>query len=151
MPSYGPRHTVRGSAHSPRQQIALLGQAAGALGRVQVVLASGAPVAKLIEQMGPHHVDAVMSAEIGVRGRLVELGKTGGRAATIATATVRLSATIGPGERAVRTSYNTPYGTVDGIRAWFATFDGPVLITYRDPIVSQDSDLAVVHTLAHMG
>jgi uncharacterized protein (TIGR02246 family) len=45
---------------------------------------------------------------------------------------------------------DTPYGTVDGIRAWFATFDGPVLITYRDPVVSQDGDLAVVHTLAHM-
>ncbi|HEV7581139.1 MAG TPA: nuclear transport factor 2 family protein [Mycobacterium sp.] len=45
---------------------------------------------------------------------------------------------------------HTSYGTVDGIRAWFAGFDGPVQITYRDPIVSQDGDLAFAHTLAKM-
>jgi ketosteroid isomerase-like protein len=45
---------------------------------------------------------------------------------------------------------DTPYGTVDGIRAWFASFDGPVQITHRDPVVSQDGDLAFAHTLAHM-
>jgi len=45
---------------------------------------------------------------------------------------------------------DTPYGTVDGIRAWFASFDGPVQITYRDPVVSQDGDLAFAHTLTHM-
>lgn len=45
---------------------------------------------------------------------------------------------------------DTPYGTVDGIRAWFATFDSPVVITYRDTVTSQDGDLAFVHTLANM-
>jgi ketosteroid isomerase-like protein len=45
---------------------------------------------------------------------------------------------------------DTPYGTVDGIRAWFAGFDGPVRITFRDPVVSQDGDLAFVHTLTKM-
>ena len=44
----------------------------------------------------------------------------------------------------------TPYGTVDGIRAWFAGFDGPVQITFRDPVVSQDGALALVHTLTQM-
>ena len=38
----------------------------------------------------------------------------------------------------------TPYGTVDGIRAWFAGFDGPVQLTFRDPVVSQDGDLVPV-------
>ena len=45
---------------------------------------------------------------------------------------------------------HTPYGTVDGIRAWFAGFEGPVQITFRDPVVSQDSDLAFAHTLTKM-
>jgi uncharacterized protein (TIGR02246 family) len=45
---------------------------------------------------------------------------------------------------------DTAYGTVDGIRAWFAGFDGPVQITYRDPIVHQDGDLALAHTLSQM-
>jgi ketosteroid isomerase-like protein len=45
---------------------------------------------------------------------------------------------------------DTPYGTVDGIRAWFAGFDGPVQITFRDPVVSQDGDLALAHTLTQM-
>jgi ketosteroid isomerase-like protein len=45
---------------------------------------------------------------------------------------------------------DTPYGTVDGIRAWFAGFDGPVQITYHDPIVHQDCDLAFAHTLTQM-
>jgi len=45
---------------------------------------------------------------------------------------------------------DTPYGTVDGIRAWFAGFDGPVQITFRDPVVSQDGDLAFAHTLTEM-
>ncbi len=45
---------------------------------------------------------------------------------------------------------DTPYGTVDGIRAWFAGFDGPVRITFRDPVVSQDGDLAFAHTLTKM-
>jgi ketosteroid isomerase-like protein len=45
---------------------------------------------------------------------------------------------------------DTPYGTVDGIRAWFAGFDGPVQITFRNPVVSQDGDLAFAHTLAKM-
>jgi ketosteroid isomerase-like protein len=44
----------------------------------------------------------------------------------------------------------TPYGTVDGIRAWFAGFDGPVQIAFRDPVVSQDGDLAYAHALTNM-
>ena len=45
---------------------------------------------------------------------------------------------------------DTPYGTVDGIRTWFAGFEGPVQITFRDPVVSQDGDLAFAHTLTKM-
>ena len=45
---------------------------------------------------------------------------------------------------------DTPYGTVDGTRVWFAGFDGPVQLTFRDPVVSQDRDLAFAHTLTHM-
>lgn len=45
---------------------------------------------------------------------------------------------------------DTAYGTVDGIRKWFTTFDGPVIITYRDPIATQGGDVAFVHTLANM-
>jgi ketosteroid isomerase-like protein len=40
--------------------------------------------------------------------------------------------------------------TVDGTRAWFATFDGPVRLTFRDPVVSQDGDLAWARTFTHM-
>ncbi|HUB55769.1 MAG TPA: nuclear transport factor 2 family protein [Mycobacterium sp.] len=43
-----------------------------------------------------------------------------------------------------------PYGTRDGIRAWFAGFDGPVQITFHDPLVHQDGDLALAHTLTKM-
>ena len=45
---------------------------------------------------------------------------------------------------------HTPYGTLDGIRAWFAGFDRPVQITYHDPVVSQDGDLAFAYTLTQM-
>ena len=45
---------------------------------------------------------------------------------------------------------DTPYGPVEGTRAWFATFDGPVQLTFRDPVVSQDGDLAFVRTFTHM-
>ncbi len=45
---------------------------------------------------------------------------------------------------------DTPYGTVDGIRAWFAGFDGPVQLTHHEPVVSQDGDLAFAHTLTNM-
>ncbi|MDF2977795.1 MAG: hypothetical protein K0S40_2523 [Actinomycetospora sp.] len=45
-------------------------------------------------------------------------------------------------------------GTVEedaaGLRAWFATFDGPVQITHRDPTVVADGDVAFVHTLTSM-
>ena len=34
----------------------------------------------------------------------------------------------------------TPYGTLEGLQAWLATFDGPVLIDYRDPVVTTDGD-----------
>ena len=45
---------------------------------------------------------------------------------------------------------DTPHGTLDGIRAWFAGFDGPIQITYRDPVVSQDGNVAFAHTLTQM-
>jgi ketosteroid isomerase-like protein len=44
----------------------------------------------------------------------------------------------------------TPYGTPEGLRAWLATFDGPVLIDYRDPVVTADGDVAFVHALTQM-
>jgi ketosteroid isomerase-like protein len=37
-----------------------------------------------------------------------------------------------------------------GLRSWLATFDGPVVIAFRDPTVLVDGDLAVVHGLASM-
>jgi uncharacterized protein (TIGR02246 family) len=45
---------------------------------------------------------------------------------------------------------DTPYGTPEGLRAWFATFDGPVRIHYRDPAVTAAGDVAFVHTLTQM-
>ena len=45
---------------------------------------------------------------------------------------------------------DTPYGTPEGIEAWFATFDGPVEIFYRDPVVVTDGDVAFVHCLTRM-
>lgn len=45
---------------------------------------------------------------------------------------------------------DTPYGTVDGLRAWFAKFAGPVQIRYRDPVITAGGDLAYVHTLTQM-
>jgi ketosteroid isomerase-like protein len=45
---------------------------------------------------------------------------------------------------------DTPYGTADGLQAWLATFDGPVVIDYRDPVVTADGDVAFVHTLTRM-
>ena len=45
---------------------------------------------------------------------------------------------------------DTQYGTVDGLRAWFATFDGPVRIDYRDPEVTVDGDVGYVHMLTKM-
>jgi ketosteroid isomerase-like protein len=44
----------------------------------------------------------------------------------------------------------TAYGTPEGLRAWFATFDGPVRITYRDPVVTTDGNVAFVHCLTSM-
>src|ERR1700739_4690375 len=70
----------RWSARRARQQITPLGQAAGALGRPKVVLPGGVSVAELIEQMRPHRIHTVMSAQGGVRRRVVEFGKTGGPA-----------------------------------------------------------------------
>jgi uncharacterized protein (TIGR02246 family) len=45
---------------------------------------------------------------------------------------------------------DTPYGTVDGVRAWLATFDGPIGIGYRDPQIVATDGLAMVHTLTSM-
>jgi ketosteroid isomerase-like protein len=41
-------------------------------------------------------------------------------------------------------------GDADALRAWFATFDGPVRIAYRDPTVVADGDVAFVHALTSM-
>lgn len=45
---------------------------------------------------------------------------------------------------------DTPYGTVDGLEKWFATFDGPVGIDYRDVEVTVDGSVGFVHTLTRM-
>jgi uncharacterized protein (TIGR02246 family) len=45
---------------------------------------------------------------------------------------------------------DTPYGTSEGLQAWLATFDGPVLIDYRDPVVTADGDVAFVHALTQL-
>lgn len=45
---------------------------------------------------------------------------------------------------------DTAYGSVEGLRNWFATFDGPVRVTYRDPVVTVDGTVAFVHTLTSM-
>jgi ketosteroid isomerase-like protein len=37
-----------------------------------------------------------------------------------------------------------------GLRAWMATFDGPVEVAFRDPTVLVDGGLAVVHGLTSM-
>jgi uncharacterized protein (TIGR02246 family) len=44
----------------------------------------------------------------------------------------------------------TAYGTPDGVQKWLDSFDGPVLIDYRDPVVTTDGDVAFVHTLTQM-
>lgn len=44
----------------------------------------------------------------------------------------------------------TAYGTVEGLRKWFATFNGPVRLTHRDPVVTVDGTVAFVHTLTSM-
>lgn len=45
---------------------------------------------------------------------------------------------------------DTAYGSPAGLTAWFATFDGPVEIHYRDPVVTLDGGVAFVHTLTRM-
>lgn len=45
---------------------------------------------------------------------------------------------------------STEYGTPEGLRRWLATFDGPVQIHYRDPVVIADGDVAFVHSLTKM-
>jgi ketosteroid isomerase-like protein len=45
---------------------------------------------------------------------------------------------------------DTAYGSVEGLRRWFATFAGPVRITHRDPVVTVDGTVAFVHTLSCM-
>lgn len=44
----------------------------------------------------------------------------------------------------------TEYGTPEGLRKWLATFDGPVQLEYRDPVVTADGDVAFVHSLTRM-
>jgi ketosteroid isomerase-like protein len=45
---------------------------------------------------------------------------------------------------------DTEYGTVDGLRRWIGTFDGPIGIDYQDPVVTAAGDVAFVHTLTRM-
>ena len=45
---------------------------------------------------------------------------------------------------------DTPYGTVPGIQAWFGGFERPMGIFFRDPVVTQDGDVAFVHSLTKM-
>jgi ketosteroid isomerase-like protein len=45
---------------------------------------------------------------------------------------------------------DTAYGSVEGLRRWFATFAEPVRIIHRDPVVTVDGAVAFVHTLASM-
>lgn len=45
---------------------------------------------------------------------------------------------------------DTAYGTVEGIQAWFAGFERPMEISFRGPVVTQDGDLAFVHSLTKM-
>lgn len=45
---------------------------------------------------------------------------------------------------------NTPYGTVEGLHAWFATFGGPVDLSYRNVDVTVDGSVGFVHTLTCM-
>lgn len=44
----------------------------------------------------------------------------------------------------------TEYGDADGVRAWLATFDGPVLLHHRDRGVAVAGDVAFAHTLTFM-
>jgi ketosteroid isomerase-like protein len=45
---------------------------------------------------------------------------------------------------------DTPYGTVEGLKRWFATFDGPVDLSYRDVGVTVDGSVGYAHTLTCM-
>lgn len=45
---------------------------------------------------------------------------------------------------------DTGYGDVAGLERWLATFDGPVEISYRDPVTTVDGEVAFVHTLTRM-
>jgi ketosteroid isomerase-like protein len=45
---------------------------------------------------------------------------------------------------------DTPHGTLDGVRAWFAGFDRPVQLTHHDPVVHEDGELAFAYTLTQM-
>ncbi len=45
---------------------------------------------------------------------------------------------------------DTHYGTAQGLRQWLATFDGPVVIEYRHPVVVVSGDIAFAHCLTRM-
>jgi uncharacterized protein (TIGR02246 family) len=45
---------------------------------------------------------------------------------------------------------DTGYGDVEGLRTWFATFDGPVEISYRDAVVTAAGDVAFTYALTSM-
>lgn len=43
-----------------------------------------------------------------------------------------------------------PEESAAALRAWLATFDGPVTVEHRDPTVVADTDVAFVHSLTSM-
>jgi ketosteroid isomerase-like protein len=45
---------------------------------------------------------------------------------------------------------DTAYGDAEGPQTWFATFDGPVEISYRDAVVTAAGDVAFTHALTSM-
>lgn len=45
---------------------------------------------------------------------------------------------------------DTAYGSAEGLAGWFATFEGPVEIDYRDPVITLEGGVAFVHTLTRM-
>jgi ketosteroid isomerase-like protein len=44
----------------------------------------------------------------------------------------------------------TMVGDIEGVRRWLDTFDGPITIEYREPVVMVGGDVAFVHALTRM-
>jgi uncharacterized protein (TIGR02246 family) len=50
----------------------------------------------------------------------------------------------------LRQASGTMVGDVEGVRAWLAGFDGPVVLEHRDLDVAADGDVAFAHALTKM-